>query len=39
MLRLSSDEGEADQNAAWLFRFIFNKDNDEPYKNNNREKT
>ena len=21
----SSDEGEADQNAAWLFRFMFNK--------------
>ena len=37
MLGFSCGEGEEDQNAAWLFRFIFNKQiKHEQYKNKKR---
>ena len=32
MLRLSSVEGEEDQNATWFLLNIFNKDDNEQYK-------
>ena len=36
LLRFSSVEREEDQNAAWLSLYIFNKDDNEQYKNNKR---
>jgi hypothetical protein len=38
LLRFSSVKGEADQNAAWLSSYMFNKDNDETIQNNKRKK-